>query len=340
MVDPNTIGLNSQPRRFLSALGLTSLKTGLFKIKEDVGTRALKPKSARTPVEIQTHNVVRAHGRTLLNISDAQSMLTTVEDSFETILDVLAEMKSLATEAGAVQDGTIFKKANGEGENGRITGNRGSSEGMPALRGAYKNRLNGLSREIDAIVEDTHYNGRPLLGEKATSYSFFVNVSTGAILNVSFEPLSAAELSVSAGDIHVSDNDEAATTLGNISDAMTHVQQHLNQVVSVQDRLTVEYEHLKTFRSVQNAHIAEVADVDSAREQLELTKLQIIEDSSMALLAQANTSTSSAMHLTAAVRRDNDGEPFARIYSIDHDRDTAPVTHLRRIMLGQPSESS
>lgn len=331
------IGSNSQPRSILSSLTTASLKTGLHKIKHAAQTRVLKSGDpAPAPFEVTAQSHVRSQNQTLLNITDSQSMLTTVEDSLETILDVLSEMKSLATEAGAIQDGTIYKKAGGNGSQGSINGNRDGE--LSGLRRAYKDRLTELSVEMDDIVQDTRYHGKPLLGDDTLSFSFFVDASKGDTLDISFEPLSAAQLSVAADDIRVSDNEEAGGTLENIGTAMTSVQERLNEVVNVKDRLAIKYEHLKTSRSIHHASIGQVRDSDAAREQLERTKLQIIEDSNLAMLAQANAKNESTMHLATAVHRDAGGGALARIYSIDHDRDSAPVTQLRRIMLGQSSE--
>lgn len=335
MGDLNTIGSNSQPRSILSSLTAASLKTGLHKIKLAAHTRVLNSGvSIPTPLEIRAQRHVRSQGLTLLNISDSKSLLTRVEDSLETILDVLSDMKSLAAEAGAIEDGTVYKTGGGNGSQG-TNGNAGAQS---PLRRAYKDQLTKLSIEIDDIVQDTRYHGKPLLGDDTFLFSFSVDAWNGDTLDISFEPLTAARLSVAADDIRVSDKDEAGATLGSIGNAMTSVQERLNEVVTVKDRLSIKYENLKTSHGIHTAAISPVKNHDAMREQLERTKLRIVDASSLAMLAQANAKNQSTMDLAAAVHRDADGGALARIYSIDKERDSAPVTHLRRIMLGQSSE--
>lgn len=339
MGNVKSIGSNSQSRRFLSAIHTSSLKTGILSIKKVAQARAMRSEDAiPAPLALKARHQIRAQNQTLLNITDTQSMLTTVEDSLETIMDVLGEMKSLAADAGAIQDGTVYEKPQGNGFMGWINGNRDENKDLSALRTAYKDRLTELSREIDDVIEDTSFYGKRLLGDRKSSFSFFVNFKRDDTLEVTFEPLSAADLSVAADDIRVSNNDAAGATLAKIDDAMTHVQDRLDHLVNVKDRLTIKYDTLKTARSIHNAAVTDVNDPDSARKELELTKLRIIEESNMAMLAQANATTHAAMRLTENVHQDDDLGPFARIYSIDSDRDSTPVTHLRRIMLGQGSE--
>ncbi len=309
MGDVKTIGSHGPTRRFLSALKTGSLKTNIFAGRQ----------TAR---------------RALLDISDAHAMLTSVEDSLETIVDVLTEMKLLATQA--IQDGTTFEK-NHRGRSGakddRIAGR---SDGDVASRpAAYKVRLNELSQEIDQIVRDTDYFGRPLFDDKQTSYTFLVDISEHDTLQISFDPLSAAQLSVAEDDIRISDNGEAVATLERIEEATARVHERLDRLVDVSDRLTFKYENVETSRSTHDASVHNVEDAASAREQMELTKLRIVEESGQASLAQANATPDSTMRLVEATYRDDADGPFARIYSLDHDRTGGPATHLRSIMLGQ-----
>lgn len=329
MGDVNSINSNSHSWKFLSALRLSSSKTGLPSTRRAASEDVLKAEIPRPALEITVQNGARAQSRTLLNISDARPVLTAVEDSLETILDVLSEMKSVAVDSA--QDGTTFttdKRRTPTAEDNR-------NEQISARRASYSDRLIELSEEVDGIVRDTNHFGRPLLGS-ASQFTFVVDLTKGETLELSLESLSAAHLAVAAGDISVSDTESAKAAVKRIVHATTQVQQRLASIVDVRDRLAVTFENLKTPHSILDADAGKVSDHDSAREQLTHAKHRIVQDSGTALLAQANTTANSTMHLMADV--DSAAGPFARIYSIDHDGDSAPVTQRRRIMLGRNSE--
>lgn len=333
MGDLKSIGTQAHPHRMVAALNTTALKKGILGMRRAAEKRAQK--SGQLPQEIgsrtfvpKAESRVRAQGQALLNISDAKDLLTLAEDSFETVVDILEEMKGLAKTASTIEDGTVYSKSNGVGNSKSVSGERT----------AYGDRLKELSQEIDEIAQETDFFGTPLFGKTTTTFSFFVDADSQTRLDVSFEPNNAAEFDLAENDIAVHNNEAAAETLTRIEAAISEVTGRLNQVGHVQDRLSRKYEALKTSRSIHDANFLKVDDPDTAREQLEATKLHILDKAGEALLAQANATTNSAMRLLEMLNRAEKREPGARIYSLEYDSETAPVTPLRRIMLGHSTE--
>lgn len=336
------IGSYAPTRRLFSSFTNRTTRSSMREAQEPAADRFLVPGPAvKESFEVSSESH-RSTTRSLLNYSDGQALLATGADSLETIADVLIEMKSLADAAAANPNQPISASvANGpRGLWNWINGNRRASSERSSTRTAVRDRLAELAQEIDDIVLDTTYAGMQLLGASRPSTDFRVNLSHDETLEISFESISAAGLSVAAYELGTYDDEQLRKTQERIGLALSRVQSQLRSVTASKERLDAAYEGRTLERRVHHTASMEVKNAISAREQLERAKLRITDESHHALLAQANATSDSTLRLIEALFENDDEAPFARIYSLDHDRDNAPVTPLRRIMLGNDSEAS
>jgi flagellin len=133
----------------------------------------------------------------LQNVSDAKSVLGIVEGSYNSIVDNLIEMKSLATQAA---NGTI---AAGSDEMSYIS-----------------SQLEALGDDINDVAKSTSYNGVNLVNE-AASLTFQVGEGTSDTMAVSLSEINMATLfqnSINAGDDEAV---EASDVLGDTTNGGT-----------------------------------------------------------------------------------------------------------------------
>lgn len=201
----------------------------------------------------------------LANTGDTKSVLDIAESSFNSIIDILTTMKTKATQAANDTLGTD--------ERAFITSQQSS-----------------LSGEITSLVNQTVYQGRTLLngsynatfqvGER-TLDTLAVRLAIGT--NTSFN---AAGLGVAT--LTYSSQSFALAALTAIDTAITSVASAVNSLGIYQTQLSIREEILTQAINSNSAARSRIRDADFAKEQSDLIKLQILQQTAIAALSQAN----------------------------------------------------
>jgi len=203
------------------------------------------------------------------NAGEAQSMLQTADGAYSQIHDILIRMKSLATQASS-----------------------GQTENLGTLNTEFK----ALQDEIDRISGSTTYgsknlvDGATLSGQGVTFQVGAANATTN-VINLQLSGSSSGCLAVSSGGgtaVTVNTASQAQTAMSTIDTALTSINAFMGQVGAYQNRLQYTIDNLAA--SVENFSASEstIRDVDMAFEVMTFTKNQILQQSGMAMLAQAN----------------------------------------------------
>jgi flagellin len=164
-------------------------------------------------------------------------------------------------------------------------------------RTAIKSELDALSNEIADIVGDTEFNSTALFSGTGTSFTFQVNAESGDTFVASVASVSASVLSVATTDLLVSSAASAAVTLTNIDGGIQRLADAVSQIGDSQKRLTYKEQNLAVSQNNYESARSRIADADFAREQMEIVKLQILQQTGTAALAQANAAPQSILSL-------------------------------------------
>ncbi len=200
------------------------------------------------------------------NATESNSMLQVADGAYSKVHDILVRMKELATQA-----------AGGQIEN--------------ANRDQLNVEFSQLQAELDRIAQSTKYGGQTLIystGVDTLTFTFQIgptNADTDRI-SVGLNSVSTAALQVSSLSISLANS--ASDAMGYIDLALTSVNTYMATLGGSQNRLQHTMENINVM--VENFSAAESAirDVDMAFEVTEFTKNQILQQSGMAMLAQAN----------------------------------------------------
>ncbi len=218
------------------------------------------------------------------NASEAQSMLQTADGAYSQINDILVQMKSLATEAASGQTNTAD-----------LTGEFGA-----------------LQNEISTIANSTSYGATNLIsgtGTGNTGITFQVGATnTGNDqISISFNGATAACLNVSGGSATTGGTGGTAIGIGSLASAqsamdaidtaLTSINAFMADVGATQNQLQYTINNLTT--SVQNytSSKSTIEDANMATEVSSYTKNQILQQSAMAMLAQANAEPQNVLKL-------------------------------------------
>jgi len=199
------------------------------------------------------------------NAAEAQSMLQVADGAYSKIYDILVRMKELATQAAS--DQTVQSQLTSEFIN--------------------------LQSEVTRIAQSTKYNTTVLIngGTIATEgLTFQIGQTNGSEfqLNIKLATADASALGVDVNQISIDSAASAREAMDAIDTAITSINQYMSQIGANQNRLQYTMENLEV--SIENFSASEstIRDVDMAEETTRLTKYQILQQSGIAMLAQAN----------------------------------------------------
>jgi flagellin len=197
-----------------------------------------------------------------LNIERGINFLETSSSKLDQVSELLLEMFTLSSTANA--------------------GGVSSAE-----RQAIQTDIIQLKQEIEAIMQS---------GVSATIYSGF---TIGGLENVSLTGTAAPTLTgltINSSDLVVTGT-STSTTITNVKAALDRIVADNQKVGSFVRRLRFEIDDARSEKADLQATLSTIQDADIAEEQLELTKLQILQQSALAMLAQANSAPQAVLVL-------------------------------------------
>ena len=215
---------------------------------------------------------IRSYHQAVRNAQDALNVTQTAETSLNETQNILIRLRELATQAA-------------------------SSGVSNTERGYIQNEVGALISEVDRIANATEYNGVSLINS-TTHLTFQVGIrSVAANDQIVVTTTSATASALSLSGMSMSALTGAAGALATIDRAMQSVSSA---------RATLGAQAGRMDRVVQTATQASVSlsaaqsrirDVDVAEEVSNLTRLQIMMQAGVSILAQANQMSSLALKL-------------------------------------------
>ena len=144
---------------------------GDSRLKLSTGFKITNAEDDAAGFAIATKLKSRVAGSSITNVSDAKSVLGIAEAAYNSVVDNLIEMKTLATQAA---NGTI---------------GTGSSE-----MGYIASQLEALGDDINDIASSTTFNGVDLTGSAAGSMTFQVGEGTSDTFSVTLSEINMGAL--------------------------------------------------------------------------------------------------------------------------------------------------
>ena len=207
------------------------------------------------------------------NANDGISLVQTAEGALNEVSSILVRLRELAVQSA----------------NGSV-----SNQDKDTLDQEFQS----LTDEINRIGRSTDFNGIKLLDGSTSSVSFQVGNGTTAgidTLSISLTPSLSTSLGLNSLDI--GSGGSTSTALTNIDAAINTVSSLRGSLGAVQNRLGSTINNLAI--QVENLSAAEsrIRDVDVAYETAQLTRNQILQQASIAVLSQANAQPQTALRL-------------------------------------------
>ncbi len=198
------------------------------------------------------------------NVGSAQNVLNIAEGGYQTVMDLLQTMKEKATQAS---DGSL----------------------SASQRSALDNQVSALVAEVEDIVEETTFNGMSLINGSfaTTGIKFHTGAGAGDEMEVKLSNSDSSALSISA--ISLTTAAGASGAISTLDTAITTLSTAIQKVGEYQTRFSAKEENLAVAVSNTESARSVIEDADFAEEQMEVMKLQILQQTSLSSLVQANS---------------------------------------------------
>ena len=278
--DFTRINTNIGALNALNSLKNVQKQLGMHQLRLATGKRINEAADDPAGLTIATKFEYRASGLgvALDNIGDAKNMLAVAEGGLSKIKDILILMRA---KVEAAASDTL-----------------GSDE-----RNAIATQLTDFKSEIDNIVQTTKWNGKKMLdgmGDFSYQIVFQVGAETDSanqitLSSASFGNVDATSLTVGSFSVDTATN--ALSFIGSLDTAVKTISSRLQTIGSQVSRLNFREDTVTIAKVNTEAAYSRIMNADMAFEQLEATKMQILQQTATAMLAQANTAPQNVLSL-------------------------------------------
>jgi len=273
VISTNQSSINAQ--RNLVSTG-RDLNQSIERLSSGLKVNSASDDAAGMAVTINLRAQIRGFEQAIENANDGIAILQTTEGSYNSISDILIRMRELAVQSA---NDTLTNKE----------------------RGYLDTEFEDLTAEITRIADVAEYNGVPLLngtaGDGAGNMVF--QVGTRNTLNdqitinlgaqdsdtLAITPLDITTLGTAQGAITAID-----TALDVLADDRAILGSKINEMTAAVDNLAVTVENLSTANS-------QIRDADISRESAAFTKNNVLMQSGVSMLSQANSVPQMALKL-------------------------------------------
>jgi flagellin len=276
-INTNVQSLNAQ--RNLSK-SQASLANSMQRLSSGLRINSAKDDAAGLAISDRMSAQIRGMNQAVRNANDGISFSQTAEGALGEMTNILQRMRELSVQS-----------ANGTN----------STEDRTALNAEFTE----LKDEIERISTDTKFNGQVLLKggfSGSGAAKFQIGANAGEQISVAITKIDKTTLGGSVAAKKLSTM--TISTAAGASQAMANLDVALSQVDSVRGNLGAKQNRLEsTIANLSNvsenlsAARSRIVDADIATETSEMTKMNILQQAGVSILAQANQSSQLALSL-------------------------------------------
>ena len=264
-INTNVSALNAQNvmtknTRSMSAT-MEQLSTGsrINSAKDDAAGLAIGPSQTAQ---------IRGLNQAVRNLNDGVNLLQTAEGALNETTNMLQRMRELAVQSAS---GTY----------------------STTQRSYLATEFLALGSQIESIASQTTWNGYTILtgtaGDTSNgSYAFQAGQTSGQTITVAISQMGLTGLSMTAAAVGVSTAASASAAIASIDSAINTVNSQRATIGAAVNRMTYAADNMTNISANVSASRSTIMDTDYATASTNLSKAQIIQQASTAMLAQAN----------------------------------------------------
>lgn len=232
-------------------------------------------------VSTKMKSMIRGLNQASRNISDGSSMLNVASGYLQETTDILQRIRELAVQ---------------------------SSNGIYSdeQRSMVQIEVSQLVSEIDRIASSASFNGMQLFTGRFASGNESITLHIGSqsdqrisfnLESVTAESLGLRNAQGESGVMSIQDTDSANMAIATIDDALLRVSKQQALIGANQNRMEVAKQGIDIASENMSAANSRIEDADMAEKIVELSRDQILSQSSLAMMAQANSQNQNVLAL-------------------------------------------
>ena len=263
--DLTRVGANFNAMQALQTLKMINGQIGVHQSRLATGKRinSAEDDTSGYALAKQIEGRVRGLSVALENVGTAKNVLNIAEGGFQAQMSILQTIKEKATQAA---DGAW----------------------STTQRSAINDQVTALKSELEDIASQTKFNGTALFG---STFVFHVGEGSSDQLTVALD--SSTSTAIGEGNIDVNAISlataaSASAAISTMTSAISELAKSIQEVGDTNARLSSKEETLSQAISNTEATRSRIEDADFAKEQMNLLKLQILQQTSLSAFAQSN----------------------------------------------------
>jgi len=225
--------------------------------------------AAGLAIATRMESETRSYDQALRNTADGIAMTRTAEGAQHQVSENLDRIRELSVQAA---NGTLSESD----------------------RQAIQQEVDGLTAEIDRIAESTEYNGRKLLDG---SLDTVIQAGDGAEDQVRITARALDSASLEMDSLDLASPEGAGEAMAAADTAIDRVSTARAELGSTQNRLESTIRNLDASRENSAAARSRIMDVDLARAAAEVTKGEILAQSSISMIVRTSQLPAQALAL-------------------------------------------
>ncbi|MBC3766781.1 flagellin [Neptunicella marina] len=268
-VNTNVSALNAQRQLFNSS---NALSTSFERLSSGFRINRAADDAAGLQITDRMTSQIMGLDQAVRNANDAISLAQTAEGSMGEITDSLQRIRQLAVQS----------------QNGINTS---------ADRVALQKEVSALKTEISRIGTDSQFGGLDIL-TGSFSAAFLVGANAGQTISINLSRSGGFGASgLGVGQLTVATEAGASAALASVDAALSTIGAARADLGALQNRFQSTIRNLSNISENMSAARSRIRDTDFATETAELTRNQIIQQSSITVLSQANQRPQAALQL-------------------------------------------
>ena len=229
--------------------------------------------AAGLSISEKMRNQIRGLNQAVSNSEDGQYLIQTAEGNMNEIHSILQRMGELANKAANDVNATEDREA-------------------------IHDELKQLHSEIDSIASKAAFNGKKLLDGSFDKKFLQVGANAKENMKISIASLTTKGIGLSGtGSYKVSSHSAASTTLSSVTAAIKCVSKQRSKLGAIQNRLDYTINNLENYSENLTASESNIRDTDMAKEMVNFSKNNILQQAAQSMLAQANQSNQGVLSL-------------------------------------------
>ncbi len=248
-----------------------SMETSMARLSSGKRINSAADDAAGIQIANRMDAEIRGLNQAVRNAADGQALLMTTEGALDEVHTILLRIRELAVQ---------------------------SSNGTYSLhdRVALQAEVTDLQSEITRISEDTTWSGKNLLdGTLSAGISFQIGADNGQTMTISIGNHALDELSLGANTI--SSAVSAMAYISIVDAAISIISTNRGRYAAAINRLDHAIANMQNIATNLSQSKGRIEDADFAAETANLARVQVLQQASMAMLAQANASKQNILSL-------------------------------------------